>query len=239
MIDEKPKRIDPYPRSDERSFAYQVARTTLDAAASAVPGAGYALGELVKHYIGEPLEKRREEWFARIGEGVIELQSRFEAFDPASLDQNEEFISVVYEATQIAMKTSHEEKREALRNTILNTALGFVLDDVVRGSFMDYVDRFSPLHIKALRLLQDPTKSHEMSRRVSNMMAGGLGALLEAAIPAEARGAPVQRVYSDLSSASLVEGGGLNVMMSDTGLMQKRTTAIGDDFLRFIGTPAA
>ena len=236
MGDEKSKRIPEFPLEDSRSVGFHVAMGSLDAVASLVPGGGYGVQQLVKQFIGEPLEKRREAWFTMLGEGLQDLQDHLDGFNPAALGENEEFVSVVYEATQMAMRTHHDEKREALKNAVLNTAAGIAFDDVVRGSFMDYVNRFSILHIKVLRLLQDPTKSPAMCARVANMMAGGLETLITAALPNEVAGGLVAHAFRDLSSANLVIGS-LNVTTSTDGLMEKRTTQVGDAFLRFISSP--
>ncbi|WP_144426336.1 hypothetical protein [Methylobacterium sp. ARG-1] len=236
MSDEKPKRIEPYPQEDDRSLPYHVARTALDAGASLVPGAGYAIGELVRHFIGEPLEKRREEWFASLGEGVIELQGRLEGFDPASLSGNEEFISAVYETTQHAMKTHHAEKREALRNAVLNVARGYSLDEVERGAFMSVIDRFSPFHLTVLRLLADPTSHAGYMRAVHNAVMGSRETYISRALHGQANDGALGRVLDDLRREGLTDGserGGV----SGTALIASATTPSGNRFLRFVSSP--
>lgn len=237
MSDEKPKRVEPYPTEDDRSFGYHAARTTLDAAASLVPGAGYAVGELVKHFIGEPLERRREEWLTSIGEGVAELQDRFDGFNPSSLSDNEEFISAVYETTQHAMKTHRKEKREALRNAVLNIALGYRLDEVERGAFLGAVDRFSPLHIAVLKLLSNPEENPEYVKSVHNIVMGSRDQFIGPAIGLHASDGSLSRVLSDLRREGFTDGsesGG----MGGRSLLQKATTRDGDRFIQFISSPA-
>ncbi|HTS57938.1 MAG TPA: hypothetical protein VMH03_10335, partial [Terriglobales bacterium] len=46
----------------------------------------------------------------------------------------------VLQATQIALRTHQEEKLEALRNAVVNSTSGQVLEDDVRAVFLNLVD---------------------------------------------------------------------------------------------------
>lgn len=240
MSNEKPDPVPPFPMDDDRSVGFHVAMGTLDAAASLVPGASYGVQQLVRQFIGEPLERRREAWFTTLGLGVRELQDRLDGFDPASLSENEEFISTVAETTRIAMATHRAEKLEALRNVVLNVAAGVHLDDVLQGAFLGYVDRFSGLHLKVLKMLSNPAAVPAMAARAENLMTGSLGVLFEAALPElGANNSLLGRVIADLSQEGLTEGAKLNTMMTGSGLLEKRTSQFGDSFLQFITSPIA
>ena len=168
-----------------------------------------------------------------------DLQERFEGFDPGKLAEDEEFISIVYEATEMAMRTHREAKREALANAIKNVALGHTLDDVVRGSFLAYVDRFSELHIRLLRLLADPSASSAMRSAADGMMAGGQETVIRADVSEQVAPPEIfDRVVSDLKNEGLIDGN-LKGMVSKGSLLAKRTTTVGDLFLRFISEPRA
>ncbi|RUV99082.1 MULTISPECIES: hypothetical protein [unclassified Mesorhizobium] len=77
-MSEKKESLPPYPEKDARTGAYHVARTAIDAGAAAtlIPGAGYAIGQIVERFVAAPLQKRREEWFTKVGEGLRDLQDR-------------------------------------------------------------------------------------------------------------------------------------------------------------------
>ena len=85
--DESKVPLEPYPQKDDRSAGYHIARTAIEAAASVtlIPGAGYAVGQLVEAYVSAPLQKRRDEWFTKLGEGLAELLNRLDGFDPSTL----------------------------------------------------------------------------------------------------------------------------------------------------------
>lgn len=231
-------RLPEYPTSDPRSFGYGVARSALDAAASVVPGGSYAIGALVEHFVAAPLQKRRDEWFERVGKGLLELQDRLSGFDPSTLSGNEEFISAVFDATQSAMKTANEDKLVSLRNGILNVAAGVTLDEILRGTFFGLIDRFSPLHIQVLSLLADPSGSPEMVSASQNVIAGAQYNSLRAAIPESVATEPVMsRVLADLAREGLADTGSLKAMGTPAVLLAKRSTAAGDAFLAFVKSP--
>ncbi|CVI58794.1 hypothetical protein CFBP4996_19675 [Agrobacterium leguminum] len=227
-----------YPNSDDRSFGYEVARTTIDAAASLVPGGGYAVGKLVERFVAAPLQKRRDEWFERVGAGLRDLEERLHGFDPASLEANEDFVSAVFEATQAAMKTSRHEKLEALRNGVLNIAAGQTIDELLRGSFFSYIDRFSPAHIRVLSLLSDPISSPEMREFAQNTYAGSQLSGLQKAIPSTVIDyAGLKRILAELDREGLADTGSMNAMGTSASLLAKRSTNDGDAFLRFVSDP--
>lgn len=229
--------LPPFPRSDDQELGYQVANTALSAASAVVPGAGYALQQIVKRFIGSPLEARRSKWFQRVGEGLKELEEKMESFDLNRLAEDEDFISIVYQTTDAAMRAHREEKREALCNVLLNSAIGYQLDEVLRSTFINYVDRFSPLHLRLLKLLADPSASAAMVAQAKNMMMGSQSVVVRAALPeSEVSEELFDRITSDLAKEGLIDGS-LKAMITAQSLLAKRSTKIGDEFLRFISKP--
>jgi hypothetical protein len=239
MSDEE-ERLPEYPEKDTRSGAYQVARTAIDVAASAslIPGASYAIGQIVERFVAAPLQKRRDQWFTKVGEGLRDLQDRLEGFDASKLDENDDFISAVAEATTAAVRTAKQEKIEALRNGVLNIAAGMQIEDILRGAFFGYIERFSPAHARVLKLLADPSSSQEMKLKASQMMAGAQMSVLEAALPASviSPGA-LSRVLSDLHREGLADTSGMMAMGTPGVFLAKRSTGVGDAFLQFIADP--
>ncbi|GJE57309.1 hypothetical protein [Methylobacterium thuringiense] len=238
MTNEKSK-VDPaYPSSDGLSSAGEAAMGVLGAAAGlAVPVIGPAVTQaILKRAIKLPLELRRSNWFNSLGEGLRELQDRFEGFDPDTLGENEEFVSTVAETTRIAMATHREEKREALKNAVLNTARGGSIDDVVRGSFLGYIDRFSGLHLRVLHAEANPN-SDEYRAAAGNMYMGSRHVIIRKMIPErDATDDSLKRVYEDLRREGLTQGNEQSGL-SSSGLFSPNTTPIGDAFLRFISDP--
>jgi hypothetical protein len=207
-------------------------------AATLIPGAGYAIGQIVERFVAAPLQKRRDQWFTKVGEGLRDLQDRLQDFDPSKLDENDDFVSAVAEATAAAVRTAKEEKIEALRNGVLNIAAGLQIDEILRGAFFGYIERFSPAHVRVLKLLSDPSSSPEMKERASQMMAGAQMNVLRAALPESVISpAALTRVMSDLNREGLADTGGMMTMGTSGVFLAKRTTGVGDAFLQFIASP--
>ncbi len=163
---------------------------------------------------------------AQVGEKLQDLEAKGLKLD--ELGNNEEFVSAVMHASQIALRTHQAAKLDALRNAIINVAKGQAPDEALQNVFLNLVDSFTELHLRILKVFQTPTPP-------PNMSMGGLSSVLEHNIP-ELRGNRelYNQLWKDLYSRGLVNADGLHVTMTENGLGQKRTTGIGDAFLKFI-----
>jgi hypothetical protein len=197
---------------------------------SAIPIVGGPAVELFQMLIQPPLERRRKEWMASVGEKLQEFESR--GVDIAQIGQREEFVSAVMHASQIALRTHQAEKREALRNAVFNIASGHSPGEALEHMFFDWIDSMSVLHIQILKLFQNPNPPPGLSM-------GGLDSVLEHNMPALRGQANVyHQIWRDLYSRGLFNSNSVDTTMSVQGLAAKRTTDIGDEFLRFIAEPA-
>lgn len=196
---------------------------------SAIPFIGGPAVELFQHLIQPPLERRRLEWMEIVGEKLQELDKK--GIDIEALGQKEEFVSAVMHASQIALRTHHYEKRDALRNALLNLATGQSPGEALEYMFFDWIDSLSVLHLQILKLFQNPTPP-------PNISMGGLNSVLEHNMP-HLRGHNYiyNQLWKDLYLRGLVNTEGMNTTMSGQGLAAKRTTEIGDIFLKFISEP--
>jgi len=86
-----------------------------------------------------------------IAEGLRKLERDF-----AELKDNNAFIDTAMQASQVALRTSQQEKREALRNAVLNSALPDPPDECRQLMFIQYIDGFASIHMRILSLLDDP-----------------------------------------------------------------------------------
>lgn len=182
--------------------------------------------ELLALVIQPPLERRRQEWMRTVGERLAELEKEGKVKLEA-LQDNEEFVSAVLQASAVALRTHQTEKLEALRNAIINVAKGQAPEDALLHMYLLLVDDLSVFQVRMMHAMAAPQVP-------PNMSTGGLNHVLEHTLP-EARGkeAVYRQLWSDLAARGLVDGG-LNVTMSGSGLATKRTTGLGDSFLKFI-----
>lgn len=196
---------------------------------SAIPIVGGPAVELFQHVVQPPLEARRSEWMAQVGERLHELETN--GLDLRDLQNNPQFISAVMHASQLALRTHQAEKLDALRNAVMNVATGQAPEEALQHLFFDFVDSLTDLHLQILKIFQAPTPP-------PNMSAGGLSNVLEHNLPKlQGRRNIYDQFWRDLYSRGLVNTDGLHMTMTGGGLAQKRTTDLGDAFLSFIAGP--
>jgi hypothetical protein len=121
---------------------------------SSLPFVGGALAEEMGLLLITPLARRRDEWWADVARRLLDLEAKVEGFKFEDLGSKEQFISAMIQATQSATKTHSKEKLEALRNAVLNIALGHSPAEDLQAIFLNLVDSFTPVHLEVLRYLQ-------------------------------------------------------------------------------------
>lgn len=227
------KAVPPMPTRDGGEFGYSVMKVAL----GAIPMAGGAAQEILEKAVGDPLRRRQEAWAAELGAALNLLIERVEGITPESLAEDPIFVSAAAKATQEALLSHGERKREALRNTVLNVAAGVRLDEVLSGAFMDYIARFSEGHLKLLALMRAPMSDAAYAREASSVYMGSVhGVIVKSHPDLAAQPELLDRLNSDLEREGLISGG-LKAMMTGNGVQSSRTTAIGNAFLDFITAP--
>ena len=129
--------------------------TLAKAGIGSIPIVGAAASELFTVILAPPLEKRRVEWMNDVAELLKELDERGD-LKLEDLQDNETFITTVMQASQAAIRNHQPEKREALRNAVLNAALPHAPDESLQQHFINQVDTFTVWHIRLLDLFKDP-----------------------------------------------------------------------------------
>lgn len=202
------------------------AHALVKAGLSAVPLVGGPAVEIFQYVVQPPLDKRREAWMKDVGEKLQELERK--GFDLAKLQDNEQFISAVMQASQAALRTHKAEKLAALRNAIINVASGQAPDETVQHLLLSFVDQLSEMHLRILKAFSAPTAP-------PGLIMGGLNHVLEDNIP-ELRGRRdlYDQLWRDLFSRGLVNTEGLHVTMSGSGLVERRTSGLGEALLHLI-----
>ena len=144
-----------------------VIHTGVTVVLNAIPILG--LGELFKATITPPLERRRDQWMQAVGEALEQLQKK-QGVSMESLRDNEEFISLLTEASRAAISTHVEQKREALRNTLINSLSPDSTYD--RSSlYIRTIDRLVPFQMRILEYINslpsfEPISSERSSQDI-------------------------------------------------------------------------
>jgi hypothetical protein len=204
------------------------------------PIVGAAAAELFNWFIKAPLERRRDEWMAEVGERLKELEEKH-GLNLADLQTDEAFVDTVLQASQVALRSAQREKREALRNAILNSALHHGPDESEQQMFLHLIDRFTPWHLRMLDFFNDPPAwfDHHKKARPEYHIGSCLDTVLQVAYPKLKPREPFYtQVCGELDNSGLFSRGmNLKTMMTADGWTASRTTERGKAFLRFIREP--
>jgi len=234
----KPDQSYDVPETAPEEQAGDIGRKLARAAVSAIPVAGGPVAELMG-MIQPAVERRKDEWVENIAHELNRVRKRVRDLEDRDIADDENFITTLLNASSIALRTHQTEKREALRNAVLNSALRNGPDEDLQAIFLELVDRFTPWHLRILSLFDDPRGWFQRQGKTAKQhMMGGPAQVLEEAFP-ELRGNRefYDLIDSDLSGAGLMHGGALHVTMTGEGMMSSRTTPLGRRFLTFITAP--
>ena len=134
----------------ETSGGEDKARGLVKAAVAAVPGVGGPTAEVIAMLWVDPFSKR-------VFSFAEEVIAKFEALDFRldELADDELFVTASARAFAAARQTHEEGKLEALRNAVVNVALGIESDEVWTVVLLDLVDQLTEAHLVTLALLDD------------------------------------------------------------------------------------
>jgi hypothetical protein len=136
--------IDPVVESDGDKV-HRVARAMI----GMVPVLNGPALEIFNSLIEPPIERRKREWMLQVTAVVNQIQANLD-LDIESLASNEQFISVLLNASQIALRNHQKEKIIALKVALLNTARNTDLTEDQQLIFLSLLDGFTMSHIKIL-----------------------------------------------------------------------------------------
>lgn len=205
---------------------------------SAVPVVGGTLTEIFNSLIEPPMTRRKTEWMIQVSDVINDLYEKGIVTEN-ELQQNETFFTTLVHASAIAIKNHQSAKREALRNAVINSALPGAPDDTVQQLFLNLIDSCTSWHIALLQLFQGPEKwAAQNAHKFPDLIMGGLTDIITSAFPALAGQEHIyQIIWHELFRSGFVSSESISGTMSGSGLLAKRTTYFGDQFLKFISEP--
>lgn len=133
--------------------AEDTAVAVLEAAASMIPFVGGPASVLVNRSFGSAVQRRNDRIFAKIESDVQELLHRMNLADSDAVLNSEEFMAAVHRVFRASQETTSDEKREALRNALLNGYVGPGFRGQ-RDEFLTLVTRYEPGHVVVLGAIQ-------------------------------------------------------------------------------------
>ncbi len=224
---------DEIPRPTTLDRAHGAGKAALDA----VPFVGSILSELFTQCVAAPIEKRRDEFLRDLLERIAELEGE-ERVTMNSLESNMSFQTAFVQAVRASDAATEKEKRQALRNAVINSACGSI-DATNQHMFIRLVDELTAAHLVLLRVLNHPANA--IAAR-NGTLSGAFGAsflrVIELAAPELASDDElIDQLMRDLEARGLSTSFGLRTTMTGHGLLERRTTKRGKLFIEFITEP--
>ena len=218
----------------EKSFGDHL-HLTARAVLSAIPAVGGPALELFNAVIAPPIERRRNVWLNELADRLqtLEQENRLKIED---LADNDAFISAVMQASTSALRNHQQEKIDALRNAVLNSALGQSPEDAKSELFLALVDHFTVWHLRVLHVLSksEPRHGHNSGPETS---IDAIAKLAAERLPGlRGQQALAETVVEDLCRKGLIfwgEGGVAPYITQGT----RQVNELGEEFLRYISDP--
>jgi len=139
------ERLDP-PKATTGDTAYLLVKAAL----SPIPGAT----ELFERFITPPLQKRTQKWMEEVAEALRNIEKEHGVMLD-TLQNDERFITIMVQATNVAIRNHKREKLSALKNVIMNSALGSDIAEDFELIFVRFVDELTPAHLYLLKFFVD------------------------------------------------------------------------------------
>ena len=136
------------PKESSKDKAHSIVK----GAFGAIPFAGGVASETFGLILSQPITKRREEWMQAVVDKLNYLEKTSESFKIENLKENDEFVTFLIEASQIAFKTHQNEKLNYLQNAIVNY-FDNQLEFDKKHSFLRIIDELTPTHFIVLNYI--------------------------------------------------------------------------------------
>lgn len=219
---------------DKKDYALALTK----AGVGSIPIVGALLAEILPLIVTPSLEKRRSEWMQEVGKGLRDIESKLPSLE--YLQSKDNFIDAAVEASRIALSNSQEEIKNALKNAILNTALYDSMESSKQKLFLHFLDTFTEWHIRILKLFDDPESYLRRTGITFRVSMGSIMTLIEIVFPPlKGEKEFTLAIWNDLYSRTLFTTQNIQGTMSGAGIIARRTSDLGREFLRFIEAPSS
>lgn len=194
---------------------------------SLIPFLGPVVSEYYAMVATEPIKARQTAWLNSLHEKLTELSKTMEAYKPENLSSNDEFISILAQATQCAMNTHQEAKLNAFRNGVANSAKRGVSFDE-KHFFIQCVDRLSVQHLIVL-------KEFDSGGRYENGAFAMTGEIEDVAVSLSGSdGFKREAILNDLNNCSFFMMDYTTFPGKKRSSLNVRISELGKRFLQFI-----
>ncbi len=213
---------------------YDLMVTAIKAALAGVPFVGGSAAEIVGYGLTWHREKRHRELFEAVLDDLERLHVRVESLDDS-------FYAVASHAAQLATLTNEQEKLDAYRNIIVNSALPTSPDEEMRELFLTLVASLTGRHIRLLdAFINSPKYGIPVVNSADFHTIGGTYKAISDHVPGFERRDILEKSVNDLINQRLVyyQGGEQYPDASLLELMANpRLNGLAYEFVAFISRP--
>jgi hypothetical protein len=122
----------------------------LKSAISAIPLVGGSIAESMADIVTLRTKQQFRTWYQIVFEELVDMRKHIDGLAADLNLLSDVFLQTLMYAAQIASRTYQEEKREALRNVVLNSALSTDIEADLQHMFLNFVDALTPSHLRVL-----------------------------------------------------------------------------------------
>lgn len=209
----------------KKEIVLDVAEVVAKTALSVIPVGGALITAVYDAVKGNALAKRQEKWRTALEDRLSKTEETLD-----SIGENELFATAVVKSTELAMKTAQEEKIEYLANAVMNSLKPDLTEEKLI-IFLALLEKYTVSHIKIAHFFHNPKAFDGVSEH--SYMMGSPSTVLFDVYP-ELNNNLFTKLFKDLYDDGIINTSSPNTTMSGSGMVAKRTTALGDDFLKFI-----
>jgi len=207
----------------------------IKAGLSAAPIAG-AIASLMSDYIPEARSTRLEEFAQQIAEDLLTLQDRISE----EYLLNDEFAFMFEQCFKGAAEYPQQEKLEAFRGILINSALPTDLSDGEKEFFFNLVMNLAVLHIRIIKFMAFPEDYLEQAGIPVDQIQGGFSSFFPKAIPGVSLDV-IKAAFADLNRYGFTntDRSIFGTMTAGQGLqlLRGRVTDLGMKFIAFCTVP--
>lgn len=213
---------------EKKELLSEVAEITAKTLVSTIPVGGILVTCIWDSIKANAANRRMEDWKNQVEEKLCDLKLSLD-----DIGNNELFASAMMKATDIAIKTAEDEKRQYLASAVKNSAMASI-DESVMMIYLDLLDKYTLWHIRILHLFRNPKAFDQV--HVDGIMMGAASIVVEQVYPEIAKEKELlDKIVKDLQNDGMMsEGSYMHAGMTSNGVAASRTTELGNKFLKFI-----
>lgn len=211
---------------EKKELLSEVAEITAKTLVSTIPVGGTLVTCIWDSIKANAANRRMEDWKNQVEEKLCDLKLSLD-----DIGNNELFASAMMKATDIAIKTAEDEKRQYLASAVKNSAMASIDESVM---MLDLLDKYTLWHIRILHLFRNPKAFDQV--HVDGIMMGAASIVVEQVYPEIAKEKELlDKIVKDLQNDGMMsEGSYMHAGMTSNGVAASRTTELGNKFLKFI-----